>query len=366
MTEYCTDTNDDCLSISMYECRLKISTETCHQITNETQTTDIWTHGLNTKMMIAIWHNFTHLQNSSIFFVHTQREPSASTLVYQTEIKFLQINESLFYNHPTISGNIGYILGKPLIISTTTLTNESETIFTYFNDKDESDWHTIRLPKIRQNLCVLSKGDQSTYETINFGENLFMKCDGMLTEKNGLVLPLTIESNFTAICQQFQEEIFHYLMNDIRQKENETHWENIVTFLSTHGNPQNKSDDWIRIELTEKSLNMIGGREQNVVGIFDKDISEGEFLCTNMILNVRYEFLYGRLTVNGVRNQQIVKRAFIEFGNRVDLRFKFDEEIRVPIYIDVMFLDLTSNGKRIIPQLFVFVIASFIVKSIYN
>lgn len=346
MTEHCSEANDDCLAIRIYDCSGSISNETC-QHANATGDTHI---ASRITMTIVFWHNFTDLLNCSVFFVHSYGNNLNRMSVLRTEIRFLQPNESL-HRRDMVSGNIGYIRGEPVIISrlVSKSSNNSDAsddrIISYFDNRDVSE-DIIRLPKLKWNRhCTLTNLE---YETIRFGENIFVKCDAGIAEakyKQFAALPLT-EKNFTEICQQFQRNIFHFLLHSVRQAENETTYiSHIETMLSVYGNPRNMSADWVRMELTEQSADVIGMHNQ-IVGIFDKDEDENEFTCTNMILNARYEFFYGQFRVSDVKNQMLLKRSFIELGNRINLRFQLDEEIRVPIYLDVVFFDLTSSGFR--------------------
>lgn len=349
MSEHCSDANGDCVAIQMYDCTDTISNETCRH----TNTSGTDTHmGGSPTIFIGFWHNFTTLLNCSVFFVHSNdiNLDPMSMSVHRTEIRFLQPNESL-HRRDSLSGNIGYNQGAPIIVGrlVSKSSNESDAsddrVISYFAD-DHFTEESLRLPKIRRNRrCTLT---DSAHETIRFGENVIVKCDAGIGEeinKPATALPL-MEKNFTDICQQFQNRIFYFLLHSVRPAENETNYGHIATMLSVYGNPRNMSSDWTRMQLTKQSMDAIGIRDQ-IVGIFDKDANENEFTCTNMILNVRYEFLYGQFKVDDVKNQKLLKKAFVELGNRVDLRFQLDEEIRVPVLVDVMFFDLTSNGMRV-------------------
>lgn len=346
MAEYCTsdialttsiNSHRNCIPIQVFECVETVTATKCHKF-NETE----YSFDENTpngRIIIDIIHNFTNILNSSVYFMYedsndmVNKEISAKrNTIEKVIVRFKQVNETL-YGH-RVSGNIGYKLGEPIIVSRYVPYNVSvpdTSILDYFHENRTSR-SFLRLPKFLQNICELNN---LTYEPINFGHDLYIKCDVMLDEDS---LPaISTESNFTDVCLTFQKRIFFYLINGLEQKENETKFTDVV--VSEFGNPVNMSKHWGTIDLNVDE-------EHQILGHFDKDESEVEFTCRNMVLNVKYEFMYGRITVGTVKHQFIVRQSRITFGTRLDLKFRIGEEMKVPTFLDVMFYDLTNVASN--------------------
>lgn len=107
------------------------------------------------------------------------------------------------------------------------------------------------------------------------------------------------------------------------------------------GNPRNDTMHWLELKAM---------RPPNLDEIVATNVANGalDFVCTNMVLGVQYEFFYGTMVVGKISNQPLIKLAQIQFGNRINLKIKLDEDdLKVPIYIDVMFYDISraiANG----------------------
>lgn len=257
------------------------------------------------------------------------------SLLLSIEVNFLLVNETKGDNE--ISGNLGYLKNKPLIITkmiyfNKTDLNNRKMIFEYFNLN-----RTLKHLKLPNKNCLIENSTQ--LETINFGENIWFQCNKKFN------FNITKESNFTEVCLKFQEKIFFNLINGIEPAENITNFSKLNIFISEFGNPKNLTKNWIELEMTNKFDEKITGE-----GV------DESFTCKNMILNVEYEFYYARLKIGSVKNQLVVKRAFLKFGTRVDLRFNLNEEINVPLYLNVLWKDLTgTSGSRKISESFVLV-----------
>ena len=377
ITEYCTSTdavaaaaastsspasNNDCLPIFLFDCVDRISKSDCYRV-NESNY-DIGANRINSKIFLTFIHNFTNILNVSIHFVYT---PASDTLrnyptedeiggllaAHTTVVQFLQQNESEHIDQQhhalyKVSGNIGYLQGKPIIAATMIPENTSVPldkltfVLDYFHPSNKSiDSHLIKLPTFFRNQCKLTR---DTYETINFGENFYTKCDIRLNEDGNVMPPPTPANNeaavnFTEICWKFQKKIFYYLLN-YQYNASETYEivpKSLKIFVSEFGNPRNDTNAWPELMLH----NSVDG---GVTGHYDKDDNELEFTCRNVVLNVRYEFHYASLMIHGAKQQRVIRESHLEFGSRVDLKFKLSEEMKVPIFIDVMFFDLTGNN----------------------
>lgn len=318
-------------------------------------------------------HNFTHLLNCSVFFVSSvgglNGSDSSSIFVQTIKVRFIDVNETYFRSKTVkVSGNLGYVLHKPLIVTKYIAANESAVttnekpeltkVLGYFHDNSTqryNDEYYMKIPAIDdRNGCVITN---ETFETINFGENAMTKCfvfledrrdNGNMTQNSTNSTASMSERNFTATCLSFQKQIFHHLLYNLDQSNtNSTAFDDFNVQVSQLGNPKNESRLWIRLE-TESDYDTA-----QILGVYDKANGENEFTCRNVILNVRYEFYYAVAMLGGRANQALVKKATLAFGPRLDLKFRLDEKLKVPVYIDVMFHDLTgintgSGGEALV------------------
>lgn len=264
-----------------------------------------------------------------------------NSLLLSIEVNFVLVNETKGENE--ISGNLGYLKEKPIIITKMIYLNKTDLnnrkmIFEYFNLN-----RTLKHLKIPSKNCLID--DSTQLETVNFGESIWFQCNKKFN------FNITKESNFTEICLKFQDKIFFNLINGIEPAENITNFSKLNIFISEFGNPKNLTENWIELEMSNKF-------DEKIIG----EGGDESFTCKNMILNVEYEFYYARLRIGSVKNQFLLKRAFLKFGTRVDLRFNLNEEMKVPLFLNVLWKDLTGRSQSSkISESFVLVLILFLI-----
>lgn len=349
----------NCIDIEIFHCMGSISMANCKPSTNITDDPFTFSH-----ISLQFKHNFTNILNCSAFFVidassnmyQEMISASDSQIVQTISIKFIDANDTFYRSrNQVLSGNLGYLLHKPLIVTKYVIANESaemkendqnELVLGYFHENSTihyNDEYYLKVPVVRDNgNCYIGN---DTYETISFGENTVMKCQlrfgGDASPNDTQLNNLTADTNFTAVCTAFQKRIFHHVLHSLEQKNvNSTAYDDFNVQISQLGNPKNESKLWVQLE----AINAHTPNLDQVIGIYDKSDNVNVFTCRNVILNVRYEFYYGNVMLAGIANQAMIKRATLEFGPRLDLQFKLDEELKVPIYVDVMFHDLTATS----------------------
>lgn len=151
-------------------------------------------------------------------------------------------------------------------------------------------------------------------------------------EKCRVTLPIFAKENLTEFCRTHQRKIFENLIPNFV---NATGLHKV--FISETGNPKNSTKHWIKVSPPE--MEPQEGRNE----------SDG-YICTNMIILVKFEFRFGRLKVSGLSNQNVLKEVLMQFGPKVDLKFTNDDN-SVPIYTQIQFLDLTASaGSRSFPR----------------
>lgn len=331
------DCSEDCIETKIYACE---NLNNCNSVLFNSSEILNFEEFISSEILIKVRHNFTDLLGLEVLFLkHTFEEDH---FLLQIKVNFLVVNETKADNE--ISGNLGYLKGKPLIISRMVYFNKTDLnnrnlIFEYFNLN-----HTLKHLKIPNKDCLIENFTE--LETVNFGENIWFQCNKKLQ------FNITKQSNFTKVCLKFQEKIFFNLINGIEPAENITNFSKLNIFISEFGNPKNFTKNWIELEMKNKF-------DEKITGEGDDE----SFTCKNMILNVEYEFYYARLKIGSVKNQLVIKRAFLKFGTRVDLRFNLNEEIKIPLFLNVLWKDLTGKSRSSkISESFVLV---FIVVLIY-
>lgn len=316
-----------CLPIKIMNCISIVSPTTCHSFNNSDY--EIGDNFQNHLIIVEFVHNFTTIMNCSVFFVYDDMplEHNIRTM----DIRFRQLNETK-HSH-RISGNVGYQRGKPVIASRyvpyKAISDHNNLILEYFHPNHTRN-DVLKLPSFRQKICRL---DNETFQTIDFGHDVFVRCDVRLDDDEA---SLTAVSNFTQVCNDFQTKIYFFLMHNVGMTENHT----ATTVVSEFGNPINETEKWLAVE----SNLYRNTDEESVEGHFDRDDSETEFSCRNMVLSVRYAFSYGMVQVGEVRRQSVIRNVRLDLGTRLDLKFRLGEEMNVPIFVDVMFFDATVRS----------------------
>lgn len=359
---------ENCTEAEIYHCMETISLRTCVQDANATTATmpEVGENVLTDELSIQIHHNFTNILNVTVFFVfHELSNDSPTSHIVQTiSVEYLELNETFATRDVhQVSGNIGYLLHKPVIVSKLVRQNQSIIqnsgemggILAYFHNETNctNDGHYLKLPNIEANGdCVINN---FTFQTINFGEKSRVKCNLILTPNDlndtdavdhSIATSTTMnlnEQNNTHICRTFQKTIFNYLLHDFElDNVNSTIYQRFNVYISEMGNPKNDSEHWMPVR-TMQAPNL-----DDIIAMGGTNAAT-EFTCTNMILGVRYEFFYGTMVVGKISNQALIKLAQIQFGSRLNLKFKLDDDmLKVPLYIDVMFYDFSrvvSNGS---------------------
>lgn len=347
---------DNCTVTEIYHCADTISMRTCKLENNLTASFafEFGENFLSDQLSIQIHHNFTHILNVTVFFVYHEfnTDNPMTHVVQKISVEYLELNETFATRDAhQVSGNIGYLQHKPLIFTKFIRLNETKPdnnviaingFLAYFHNETNctNDEHHMKMPAIEMNGdCVINN---FTFQTINFGENARVKCNAVLTpnefnETDTAEQPfIKAEQNNTHICRNFQKRIFEYLLHGFELEDvNSTIFSRFVNRISEMGNPRNDTEHW-------RDFSTVHSPNFNEIIATGPTNAASEFTCTNMVLGVRYEFFYGTTIVGKVSNQALIKVAQIQFGNRVNLKFKFDDDVlKVPLYIDVMFFDFS-------------------------
>uniref|UniRef100_A0A8D8MT87 Tectonic n=2 Tax=Culex pipiens TaxID=7175 RepID=A0A8D8MT87_CULPI len=324
--EHCLD--EDCFNSSIRFCDL--SGQNC-QKTNQSSVNDpegsySW---YCPEVKIRFVHNYTHLTAMETRLLCGSIDLEQDTVWQRISVEFKRKDEEKFSRK--VSGNSGYLLGKPVLVTrlqipendTAEEKRSKKYMLSYFTNgtRDPDETFRLKLPKSRRNHCVL---DDQFHHQVLFGESLWTKCN------YSPQLNVSIESNLTLFCQQLQTNINDLLLHNLTPTSSD--YNSLNLYLSKYGNPVNRSSDWIQLN------------SQNYINepVTASSANSQLFSCNNMLLNVKYQFYHGKATVRHVPHQSVLQEAELVFGPRVNLQFTMDEEIRVPIYVQVQFFDLTA------------------------
>lgn len=359
LADYCNEPSNEnetsnCIDIHTYHCKDIISLTSCTSDTNVTMSPEFGDGFVANEISIQFHHNFTDILNCTIFLVyHDLRsgddDGHSGKIMRTIDLKYFEVNESFATrNAHQVSGNIGYLHHKPIIVTKYLRLNEAmpdDTIvpllagaLAYFHNETNctNDEHYLKLPDIQANgNCILNN---FTFQTINFGENMIVKCN--LPLASAIIFNETNEAiaavrNSTHLCRNIQMTILDHLMHRFElENPNATILNRFNVFVSEMGNPRNDSIHWM-------DFRIFGA--PNIAEIIAIDGSSStEFTCSNIILNIRFEFYFGNMMFGNVPNQALIKMAHIRFGQRLNLKFKLDDDmLKVPLYMDVMFYDFS-------------------------
>ncbi|XP_055389783.1 tectonic isoform X2 [Condylostylus longicornis] len=343
--EYCSDEQHytHCSKINVFSCpKTFTSLSECQKIENTSKFGKLvfWD-----KIEVELYHNYTHLNNSTVLFILKNEDNiEYSSINLKIKVKFI-FNDT---NHVSIfaptGGPLGYKIGFPIIIGNMNLLNkrseELDKVWTldYFhpNKRNLGIINTKNLMTSSEGICQKSVNEYP----INFGENSIAICKINFNAS----LEVMNETNYQKICTTLQSKIFYHILN----MKNIT--ANHEIFVSKYGNPRNNTKFWTRIEL--KSFEPI-----QILGEYNK--KNKIFICKNIILGVKIGFVYAKLKIKNIQNQNIIKSAFYKFEERVNLHFDLNEVEKFSIYSSIMFYDITDGCKIIKPLFFVYLTLIF-------
>lgn len=321
----CVDASNSCLTVEIFRCKNGKNLHNC-KTWNVTESPDSFPFDL----FIRFTHNFTILVKFEAFAIEKFHLEMGKFYQQRIDVVFTTVNESQSH---TVSGNIGYLPGKPVIFSHIRSVNVSEDkqqpIIDYFhpNRTSEDDDYHMNLPESISGICMSRNFSR---DMLNFGENQVKTCEVHLLDS----LNITQETNFTEICREFHRKILLHLVMFPNATESIPFEE---LFVSEFGNPRNDTSNWIQMDLKGVA------ESSSVEGIYDS--VDETLTCRNMIIRTKHLYQFARLEVAGNRHQSLIERASIDFGPRVDLQFKISEDFRVPIFHVVSFIDLTHRVR---------------------
>lgn len=221
----------------------------------------------------------------------------------------------------SLSGNPGYIFGKPLVIGTLKInkTNNMKTII--FNKTDSF----LTLPIARKS----GECDKINRYIVTFGENIKLRCS----------VSLSINNFNTSSCIELQNRTMHFLIKDSLFNVTQTDQYNI--YVSKSGNfTKNDIADWAQILLDRVPQNIVTGKLIN-----------DHLLCLGLITSVHLNILYSALTKPETLNNHNILGIGINFSNESNISWSkcltenCTNILKVDIVSFVTFHDVSKPSK---------------------
>ncbi|XP_044269578.1 tectonic-1-like isoform X1 [Tribolium madens] len=336
----CNEDFEDCVQISKNDTRIKSRCK-LNTVNNELSCINL---------VQSVRYNFYHNGSSGLIKVELYLILKSATFYYHEEMEFSQTIEANFiwWNHTLnysshLSGNPGYLVGKPILIaniilvnvpisntsSTSNATSFKQQLRLYRNPFDFTE-NFLVLPFVNsEGVCALSK---HKYTPIEFGYNIYLKCEinDYLWIKN-----LSAKN----ICIAIQETIFRYWA----LKTTNSTLSNKV--IAQFGNAYvYNMGDWLR-PMFENDLKDILNRTW---GEFDR---QKKFLkCGNITTLLITEIFHARVDFEDVINQEKILATTFQFDNFKNITFTVDLnhtfQFNIIVSTQVMFHDITTKKMR--------------------
>lgn len=223
----------------------------------------------------------------------------------------------------SLSGNPGYIIGKPLIIGTLKInkTNNIETKYINFNKTDSF----LTLPiATKTGEC-----NKINRYALAFGENIKLKCSVSVHTNNFS----------TASCIELQNLIMHFLLKDTLFNVTQINQYNI--YVAKLGNfSNNDTTNWTKILLDRMPQNIIVGSFIN-----------NRLYCSDLITSIHLNILYSALTKpETLKNYKIIGIS-ITFSTGSNISWskctseKCIDVLKIDVVSYVTFHDISKPSK---------------------
>lgn len=174
------------------------------------------------------------------------------------------------------------------------------------------------------------------HDVVRFNENSFTKCTVELTRDE--------ISNFT-LCQQFQQQLIHFLFSTMNLTSNYT-LDGYLSdvYISKFWAPNRDVSSWARVSFSQMPQ-------------WSPKIHESEKIttCLNMVTSAHYKIFYSSHKTSGAkRYHHTIENLHVEFGQVHEIKFTESEEenqtVEVEIQINVYFVNANlKNVKNLAP-----------------
>ncbi|XP_068972062.1 tectonic-1-like [Bombus flavifrons] len=222
-----------------------------------------------------------------------------------------------------LSGNPGYIIGRPLIIGTLKINKTNKVETRYINFNKTSSFLT---------LPIATKGGECNKidrYTVTFGEDIKLKCSVFIHTNNFN----------TMSCIKLQNLTMHFLMKDSLFNVTQTDQYNI--YVAKTGNfSSNDITDWTQILLDRIPQNVTVAQVVN-----------GRLYCSGLITSVHLNILYSALKKSETLNNYIIVGIGIKFSAEFNMSWSkclyenCSDILKTDIVSYVTFHDISKPSK---------------------
>lgn len=212
------------------------------------------------------------------------------------------------------SGNPGYIAGNPIFIGTL-MTNNSINIGLKNINFDKNDKY-LTLPIAKAE----GKCDESNKYTVNFGENIKLKCK----------LNLKPKYFSSSTCAELQNKIFHLLLK--KSLHNLTDISGNKLYISKSGNIFDRnSSNWVEIFINQIPKSMANGR-----------IYEEKIWCSGLTTAMRIDVVHSILSKPEFIDNHVILGVGITFANSTVITWPKCKTINCIDNLDVDIINYVS------------------------
>lgn len=246
------------------------------------------------------------------------------------EINYLWSNYTTNYSQ-ILSGNPGYLIGKPLLMGNLVFLNATvnkTTVpmgFKIKRDPLNAIDNFLALPSNKKGRCFLNN---HTHIFAEFGYNMILKCK--IHREFQLVKNITA----TTFCQSLQREIFKYLPIS-------TNLTDINKVMGSFGNAnESNTKDWINILSNQSPAHML-----NITwGNFTE--SNRSIICNSLVTKLTIDIFHMRVDFSELLNQEKIVGVAFYFNTNSSYEFTiksnqvlFDLNFRT----EIVYYDITSE-----------------------
>ncbi|XP_017765462.1 PREDICTED: tectonic-3-like [Eufriesea mexicana] len=307
-----------CLTLNNYYC--KNGWKTCSNNTMLGSCSNGTCYNIVTGVRYLIVHNGSMGVNNVDVYLNIGNVSQHFYQQFEVIYEWAELDKEKSFS---LSGNPGYIIGKPLIIGTLQInkTNNVETRYITFNTTNSF----LTLPIAQKN------GECSEIDRyiLVFGENIKLKCSVFVHTYNFS----------TTSCIELQNLTMHFLIKDSLFNITQTDQYNI--YIAKFGNFSNNDiTDWVQILLDRMPQNVIIGWSVN-----------GRLYCSRLITSIHLNILYSSLTKPKKLNNYNIIAVGITFSAESNVSWtkclseNCTDILKIDIVSYVTFHDISKPSK---------------------
>ncbi|XP_015431801.1 PREDICTED: tectonic-3-like [Dufourea novaeangliae] len=303
-----------CLTLTNYYC--KHSWQECNNTIMPGSCVNGTCYNVVTGVKYLIVHNGSAGINSVNVYFSIGNVSQSFYQQFETIYEWAELDKEKSFS---LSGNPGYILGKPLIIGTLNNTNNVKTVI--FNKTDSY----LTLP-------IATRGGECSginRYTVAFGEDSKIRCS----------VPLYTNNFNTSSCIELQNRTMYFLLKDSMFNITET--DHYSIYVSKTGNfTNNNTADWAQILLDRVPQNIVTGQLIN-----------DRLHCSGLITSVHLHILYSALAKPETLTNYNILGIGIYFSNESDISWSkcltenCTNVLKVDIVSYVTFHDISKPSR---------------------